>query len=67
VSFPFNAVLSIVYLTLNLDILSFDQVSRSIRENGGEIAALDDPKLTHVVVDKRDDSRRLTLMQRTSR
>lgn len=46
---------------------TFDQVSRSIRENGGEIAALDDPKLTHVVVDKRDDSRRLTLMQRTSR
>lgn len=46
---------------------TFDQVSRSIRENGGEIAALDNPKLTHVVLDKRDDSRRLTLMQRTSR
>ena len=26
----------------------------------------DDPKLTHVVVDKRDVSRRITLMQRAS-
>lgn len=47
--------------------ITFDQVSRSIRENGGKIVALDDPKLTHVVLDKRDDSRRLTLIQRTSR
>ncbi|KAG1849416.1 ATP dependent DNA ligase domain-containing protein [Suillus subalutaceus] len=46
---------------------TFDQVSRSILENGGKIVALDDPKLTHIVLDKRDDSRRLTLMQRTSR
>ncbi|KAG1735545.1 ATP dependent DNA ligase domain-containing protein [Suillus lakei] len=46
---------------------TFDQISRSIREDGGRIVALDDPKLTHVVLDKRDDSRRLTLMQRTSR
>lgn len=46
---------------------TFDQVSRSIRENGGMIVALDDSKLTHVVLDKRDDSRRLTLIQRTSR
>lgn len=45
----------------------FDQVSRSIQENGGKIVALDDPKLTHVVLDKRDDSRRLTLIQCTSR
>ncbi|KAG1728061.1 ATP dependent DNA ligase domain-containing protein [Suillus paluster] len=46
---------------------AFDQISRSIQENGGKIVALDDPKLTHVVLDKRDDSRRLTLIQRTSR
>ncbi|KAG2150301.1 ATP dependent DNA ligase domain-containing protein [Suillus bovinus] len=46
---------------------TFDHVSRSIQENGGKVVALDDPKLTHVVLDKRDDSRRLTLIQRTSR
>lgn len=46
---------------------TFDQISRSIQENGGKIVALDDPKLTHVILDKRDDSRRLTLIQRTLR
>ncbi|KAJ8590777.1 DNA ligase 4 [Rhizopogon salebrosus TDB-379] len=45
---------------------AFDEISRGIRENGGKIVALDDPKLTHVVLDKRDDSRRLILMHRTS-
>jgi len=51
----------------NIDMDSFDQISRDIKENGGKIVALDDPKLTHVVLDKRDDSRRLMLMQRTSK
>ncbi|KAF9244662.1 ATP dependent DNA ligase domain-containing protein [Melanogaster broomeanus] len=37
----------------------FNEVSRSIEENGGRI-------LTHVVLDKRDTSRRITLMQLTS-
>ncbi|OAX43215.1 DNA ligase 4 [Rhizopogon vinicolor AM-OR11-026] len=46
---------------------AFDSISISIQENGGKIVALDDPKLTHVVLDKRDDSRRLILMQRTSK
>jgi DNA ligase-4 len=46
---------------------SLDQISRSVVENGGKVVALDDPKLTHVVLDKRDDSRRLVLMQRTSK
>ncbi|KIJ65132.1 hypothetical protein HYDPIDRAFT_89015 [Hydnomerulius pinastri MD-312] len=45
----------------------FDKISRSIEENGGKIVELDDPKLTHVVMDKRDISRRLTLMQLTSK
>ncbi len=36
-------------------------------DNGGQIAELDDPKLTHVVLDKRDDSRRRELMKRTSK
>jgi len=53
-------------LTSNFDMDSFDQISRSIQENGGKLVALDDPKLTHIVLDKRDTSRRLMLMQRTS-
>jgi DNA ligase-4 len=52
-------------LISNFDMDSFDQVSRSIQENGGKLVALDDPKLTHIVLDKRDNSRRLMLMQRT--
>jgi len=44
----------------------FHKVSRHIEENGGKIVDLDNPKLTHVVLDKRDVSRRITLMQRTS-
>ncbi|KAI9457174.1 ATP dependent DNA ligase domain-containing protein [Boletus coccyginus] len=42
------------------------EVSRNIEENGGKIVDLDNPKLTHVVLDKRDVSRRIALMQRTS-
>lgn len=38
-----------------------------ITENGGKIVGIDEPKLTHVVVDKRDDSRRVALMSRTSK
>jgi len=38
-----------------------------ILANGGRLGDLDDPKLTHIIVDKRDDSRRLELMQRTSK
>ena len=46
---------------------SFDQLSGTIQENGGKIVDLDEPKLTHVLIDKRDDSRRLELMKRTSK
>ena len=35
--------------------------------NGGKIVDLDDPKLTHVVLDKRDTARRKKLMKQTSR
>ncbi|TFY55747.1 hypothetical protein EVJ58_g8059 [Rhodofomes roseus] len=45
----------------------FERVANAIKENGGRVADLDDPKLTHVVVDKRDASRRLELIQRTSK
>lgn len=38
-----------------------------IISNGGRVAGLDDPKLTHIVVDKRDASRRQELMKRTSK
>jgi DNA ligase 4 len=49
------------------DIMSFERITKSIEDNGGQIAELDDPKLTHVVLDKRDDSRRRELMKRTSK
>ncbi|KAI0289553.1 DNA ligase 4 [Russula brevipes] len=46
---------------------SFERIAKLIEENGGQIANLDDEKLTHVVIDKRDDSRRRELMKRTSK
>ncbi|KAF9499593.1 ATP-dependent DNA ligase [Pleurotus eryngii] len=46
---------------------SFAQIATMITENGGRIVGIDEPKLTHVVVDKRDDSRRVALMSRTSK
>ncbi|KAH0836356.1 hypothetical protein J3R83DRAFT_7909 [Lanmaoa asiatica] len=45
----------------------FLKVSRNIEENGGKIVDLNNPKLTHVVLDKRDVSRRIILMQLTSK
>lgn len=47
--------------------ISFLRVSRSIEENGGKIVDLNNPKLTHIVLDKRDVSRRIMLMQLTSK
>ena len=38
-----------------------------VTDNGGKIVGLDEPKLTHVVIDKRDESRRLELIKRTSK
>jgi DNA ligase-4 len=46
---------------------SFAELAKTITENGGRIVDLDEPKLTHVVVDKRDDSRRQELIKRTSK
>jgi len=46
---------------------TFSDISKSIVANGGKIVDLNDPKLTHVVLDKRDDGRRITLMQYTSK
>ena len=45
---------------------SFTAIGALIAENGGRVTDLGDPKLTHVILDKRDDSRRRELMQRTS-
>jgi len=42
-------------------------LSKLIVDNGGKIVGLDDLKLTHVIVDKRDESRRLELIKRTSK
>ncbi|KAI0051030.1 DNA ligase IV [Auriscalpium vulgare] len=46
---------------------SFSELSKLITENGGRISDVDDPKLTHIVLDKRDASRRHELIQRTSK
>ncbi|KAH6915882.1 DNA ligase 4 [Coprinopsis sp. MPI-PUGE-AT-0042] len=46
---------------------SFENAAKLIVDNGGKIVDLDEPKLTHVVLDKRDDSRRVELMKRTSK
>ncbi len=51
----------------NLLPLSFAQLSKLITDNGGKVVELAEPKLTHVVVDKRDMSRRLELMKRTKK
>lgn len=45
----------------------FEIISSMIQVNGGRVVDIDDPKLTHVVIDKLDDSRRLDLMKRTSK
>ncbi|GBE86558.1 DNA ligase 4 [Sparassis crispa] len=46
---------------------NFDSLSKILKENGGRVVDLDEPKLTHVVVDKRDTSRRVELIKRTSK
>jgi hypothetical protein len=55
-------------LLASFHLNSFVDLARSIEENGGRIANdLDEAKLTHVVVDKRDDTRRVELMKRTAK
>jgi len=46
---------------------SFEELAELITKNGGRILDLDEPKLTHIVFDKRDTSRRAELMKRTSK
>ncbi|KAG6886219.1 DNA ligase (ATP) [Termitomyces sp. T159_Od127] len=46
---------------------SFAELYMKIIENGGKVVDLTQPKLTHIIIDKRDDSRRLELMKRTSK
>ncbi|KAJ7077844.1 DNA ligase IV [Mycena belliarum] len=46
---------------------SFSELAKVISANGGKVVDLDEPKLTHVVIDKRDDGRRVELMKRTSK
>ena len=51
----------------SLGISSFDSIAKLISDNGGRVVDLDEPKLTHVVLDKRDNSRRRELLTRTSK
>lgn len=46
---------------------SLDEIAKKIVANGGKIVDLDEPKLTHIVLDKRDISRRTELVSRTSK
>jgi DNA ligase-4 len=46
---------------------SFVDLAKLIADSGGKVVDLDESKLTHVVIDKRDDSRRVELMKRTSK
>ncbi|KAL1747949.1 DNA ligase IV-like protein [Schizophyllum fasciatum] len=46
---------------------SFAELQDKIESNGGQVVDLSEPKLTHVVLDKRDLSRRIDLMKRTSK
>ena len=49
-------------------LLSFVELSKLITENGGKVTDdLSASKLTHVVIDNRDESRRVELMKRTSK
>ncbi|TBU42396.1 DNA ligase 4 [Dichomitus squalens] len=43
------------------------EIVKLIESNGGRVTDVDDPKLTHVVLDKRDISRRQELIKRTSK
>lgn len=44
----------------------FAKIAEIIRANGGKIVDLDEAKLTHVVINKRDSTRRLELIKVTS-
>ncbi|KAI9440740.1 ATP dependent DNA ligase domain-containing protein [Lactarius indigo] len=46
---------------------SLVRIAKLIQDNGGKVVNLDNEKLTHIVLDKRDDSRRRELMKRTSK
>ncbi|KAF9266852.1 DNA ligase 4 [Marasmius fiardii PR-910] len=45
----------------------FEELRKVITDNGGRVVGLDESKLTHVVIDKRDISRRIELIRRTSK
>lgn len=46
---------------------SLAEIEELITKNGGKIVELDNPKLTHIVLDQRDVGRRIELMTRTSK
>ncbi|KAI0322809.1 DNA ligase 4 [Amylostereum chailletii] len=47
-------------------VKSFEEIAQQVTDNGGRLGDLHDVKLTHIVLDKRDDSRRRQLIQVTS-
>lgn len=47
--------------------VNFQQVRKDLVKYGGTVVDLEDPQLTHILYDRRDDSRRIQLMRRTSK
>ncbi|KAI0091679.1 DNA ligase 4 [Irpex rosettiformis] len=45
---------------------SFKEIAETLTTRGGKLVDLDDPKLTHIVFDDRDTTRRIELSKRTS-
>jgi DNA ligase-4 len=49
-------------------MIRLDEAANSLKENGGIITAdIDDPKLTHVIMDDEDSGRYAELSRRTSK
>lgn len=63
---PLSSDQTLIIMDNNSLFVSFDQLSKLITSNGGKVVDLAEPKLTHIVVDKRDVTRRLKLMKCTS-
>jgi hypothetical protein len=55
------------YFRLTYAFHSLSSIAELITSNGGRLGALEEPKLTHIILDKRDVSRRKELGARTSK
>jgi len=49
------------------DNVTLDDIAAKLRDNGAEIVSLDDPRLSHIIFDPDDTSRRLQIRKRVCR